>query len=243
MYQYLDLTNRLPFTIDLDSLKKDLEKLEGEGWLSHYDTQLADGWTTIPLVSHDGSSSGVDAQRLGVWGEYKRTEYLEQLPAFRNLLDEFKCPHGRIRIMKLMPGCIIRPHRDTFDEVSDYAFGQVRLHIPIITNEKVKFYVAGKNYFLAPGRLHYVNFSKVHHVINGGDEARVHLVLDLKVNGFLEGIFPPKSRWQEFECTLTRKLFPIFVWWPIKLKTAFNTMFWRYYNGSPFQKLKKRYIR
>lgn len=242
MYEYFDLTERLPFKIDLEGLLEDLVKLEGEGWLSHYDTDLADGWTTIPLVSHDGGCDGVDAQRLGTWGSYKRTKYVEKLPAFKALLDAFECPQGRVRIMKLMPGSVIRPHRDTFDEVSDIAFGQVRLHIPLITNEKVRFYVSGRNYHLAAGKLHYINFSKVHHVVNDGDSPRVHLVLDLKVNEFLESIFPPKMMYQKVECYVTRILFPVFVWWPIKLKTNLNTLFWYLYNDSLAQRFKKKFL-
>ena len=114
MYPYYDLTDRFPKTIDLQKLRAEVQTLEREHWISHYDKNLADGWTTIPLVSHDGSVDHENSQRLGVWGEYKQTSYLDNLPYFRELLRAFECPHGRIRIMKLLPGTEIRMHRDTF---------------------------------------------------------------------------------------------------------------------------------
>ena len=72
---------------------------------------------------------------------------------------------------------------------------------------KVIFTVAGKDYHLGAGRLHYVNFSNPHYVRNDGDEARVHLVLDLKVNEFLEKVFPPLTAWQKNRvCVRARNL-------------------------------------
>lgn len=178
MYQFYDLTNRFTMQFDLERMREELKTLEGTNWLSHYDAALADGWTTIPLVTHDGSANDENSQKIGEWGQYRQTTYVENLPYFREILNAFQCPHGRVRIMKLMPGTIIREHRDTFEEVSDYAFGQVRLHIPIVTNEKVIFTVGGKNYHLKEGHLYYVNFSKKHYVRNDGDVARTHLVLE-----------------------------------------------------------------
>ncbi|MBB3170083.1 aspartyl/asparaginyl beta-hydroxylase domain-containing protein [Simiduia aestuariiviva] len=243
MKMFLDLTDGLPFKIDLEALKQDLKLLDQEKWIGHYDVQLADGWTTIPLVSHDGTSDRIESQRLGTWGQYRRTEYAEKLPAFKALLDKFDCPHGRIRIMKLMPGSIIKAHRDTYAEVSDYAFGQVRLHIPIVTNPDVRFVVAGKDIRMNEGRLYYVNFSKVHHVENNGDEPRTHLVLDLKLNEFLRGVFPKDTAWGVICSACTRALYPSFLWLPLRLKTRIITIFWKYYNDSIFQRFKKNIFR
>jgi hypothetical protein len=240
MYMFHDLTDRFPMKIDVQRMVDELKSLEGSHWLSHYDTALADGWTTIPLSSHDGTADNEESQRVGTWGKYKVTKYAEQLPYFKAVLDAFNCPFGRVRIMKLMPGSIIREHRDTYDEVSDYAFGQVRLHIPVITNDKVVFAVDGKNVQMKAGRLYYVNFSKKHYVRNDGAEPRTHLVLDLKVNESLAKIFPPVTPLQRLEMWSARTFLPIFLWMPLKLRKQINTFFWRTYNGSFLQKLKHR---
>src|SRR5581483_1243962 len=104
---------------------------------------------------------------------------------FTEILNGFKCPHGRIRIMKLMPGCGIGEHRDIDVEVANVAFRKVRLHIPIQTNPDVEFLVDGKRIHMKRGGLYYVNFSKVHSVRNNGQEVRIHLVMDLEINDWL----------------------------------------------------------
>jgi hypothetical protein len=240
MYMTYDLTDRFPLKIDVERMVEELRALEGDKWLSHYDTALADGWTTIPLVSHDGSADNENSQRVGKWGHYRPTKYADKLPTFKAVLDAFNCEAGRVRIMKLMPGSIIREHRDTYDEVSDYAFGQVRLHIPVVTNDKVVFTVDGKNIKMKAGRLYYVNFSKKHYVRNDGSEPRTHFVLDLKVNDSLRAIFPPITTAQRIEMWLSRTFLPLVLWTPLKLRTEANTAFWKYYNGSLLQRIRQR---
>lgn len=240
MYMFYDLTDRFPIKIDVERMRSELASLESEQWLSHYDKALADGWTTIPVTSHDGSSDNEQSQRVGTWGHYKTTKYAEKLPYFKSLLDAFNCPFGRVRIMKLMPGSIIRTHRDTFQEVSDYSFGQVRLHIPIVTNDRVVFTVDGKRIHMKEGHLYYVNFSKKHYVKNDGDAARTHLVLDLQVNDSLRNIFPPVTPMQHIEMWVARTFLPIVLWTPMRLQTRVGAAFWRFYNGSLLQRLKHR---
>lgn len=241
MFDYMDLTDRFPFEIDLDRMRSELELLKGENWLSHYDVGLADGWTTIPLVSRDGSAVNEHSQKVGKWGEYKETQYLENLPYFKEVLSEFKCPHGRIRIMNLLPGTEIKEHRDAYEEVSDLAFNQVRLHIPIITNEHVIFTLNKKNYHLPEGKLIYLNFSKKHFVKNDGNESRVHLVLDLKVNDWLLGVFPKLTRFNRFENTMARTLRPIH-WRLISLSKKPGRLFWAWYMQSKIRTLRHKFF-
>ena len=42
---------------------------------------------------------------------------------------------------------------------------------------------------LAPGETWYLNVNLPHSVTNGGDEPRVHLVVDCEVNGWLRELF------------------------------------------------------
>jgi hypothetical protein len=240
MYTFYDLTDRFPMKIDVERMQQELASLEDGQWLSHYDKALADGWTTIALSSHDGSCDNEESQRIGQWGKYKTTVYADKLPYMKSILDAFQCPLGRVRIMKLMPGSIIREHRDTYDEVSDYAFGQVRLHTPIVTNDKVVFTVDGKQIHMKAGRLYYVNFSKKHYVRNDGDQARTHLVMDLQVNDSVRRIFPPVTRLQSVEMWLARNFLPIVLWIPLRLHREWTTAFWRSYNGSALQRLKNK---
>ena len=62
MYMFYDLTDRFPMKLDVEKMRSELESLEGSNWLSHYDKALADGWTTIPLATHDGSCDNEESQ-------------------------------------------------------------------------------------------------------------------------------------------------------------------------------------
>jgi hypothetical protein len=208
----LDLTERFPMRFDVGRLRDELRSLETAAWLEHYDKKISDGWTAIPLVSRDGSMDGPDAQRVGRFGRYRRTPVAERLPYFRAVLDAFRCPQGRVRLSRLAPGSVIRPHRDICKEAASIAFEQVRLHLPVVTNDRVTFLVGGERLRLLPGRLYYVDFTKLHSVRNDGDEARVHLILDLKVNDFLRRVFPEPSFGERLERFLVRHTLPIL--WP-----------------------------
>lgn len=237
----IDLTDRFPMPIDLEKLQAETRLLDNHQWVSHYDKDLADGWTAVPLVSWDGTMDKVESQNVGTWGQYRMTPIVEKLPYFKKLLNAFECPHGRIRIMKMMPGTVIRPHRDIKTEVANYAFGQVRLHIPIFTNPKVVFSVGGEDLKLKEGHLYYVNFSKEHYVRNDGDQVRTHLVLDLKVNEFLSRVFPELTAWEKFENALTRNLLPIT--WMMETASKYpKRKFWQLYEGSRVQKMRHRLV-
>lgn len=74
---------------------------------------------------------------------------------------------GRIRILKLNSRTALSYHRDP----------ESRLHIPIITNPGALM-IVGKDahHMKADGSVYYVDTTKYHTALNGGNEARVHLV-------------------------------------------------------------------
>src|SRR5262249_30752037 len=114
-----------------------------------------------------------------------------------------------------------------------------RLHVPIITNDRVVFHVAGERVHMQPGRLYYVNFTKKHFVRNDGDEARIHLVLDLHVNDFLRQVFPPLSLGERVENCVVRNSLP--VWWKaLDLKRTCTQFAWRMYEGSWVQQIRHK---
>lgn len=241
MKTWLDLTDSFPIRFDVERMKADLAALQNsEAWLSHYDTALSQGWRAILLKSKGGDISGPLAQQPS-WdfSDYKRTPYVEQLPYFRELMDRIECPQGRMRIMRLGPGMTINLHRDVGAEVGCLAFGQVRLHVPIVTNDRVTFFVGGEKIRMKPGNLYYVNFSKSHYVKNEGSEARTHLVMDLQVNDWLARCFPPTRRWEELEFALARSTWPAY-WRVRKLRVRAERQFWAHYNGSLPQQIVHR---
>lgn len=239
MRTMIDLTECFPMRFDLERMRKELQTLERSKWIGHYDKALSAGWTAVPLVSRDGTMDSQESQRVGKCGQCKRTPIVDALPYFRQILDTFQCPQGRIRILRIMPGASIGAHRDILDEVACFAFGQVRLHIPIVTNEKVVFVVGGERLQLLPGRLYYINFAKVHYVRNEGDEPRTHLVMDVQVNDWLRSIFPPLTLVECLENIVVRHTWPI--WWLLlQASWAASRYFWTKYEGSALQRFRHK---
>ena len=164
---------------------------------------------------------------------------MNELPYFREIMDQLKCPQGRMRIMRLGPGMVINLHYDVGAEVGCLAFKQVRLHVPIVTNDRVTFFVGGEKIAMQPGHLYYVNFSKRHYVRNDGDQARTHLVMDLKVNDWLAQYFPPTTAWEELEFATARALWP--AWWRLRrYRVRTQKYFWKQYEGSRAQAMVHR---
>ncbi|MBV9346158.1 MAG: aspartyl/asparaginyl beta-hydroxylase domain-containing protein [Gammaproteobacteria bacterium] len=243
MRTWLDLTDRFPIRFDVERMRADLDRLtSSESWLDHYDSGLSTDFRAILLKSKGGETSGPKSQ-LPAWdfADFRRTVYVDRLPYFRELMDQIQCPQGRMRILRLAPGCVIGEHRDVGAEVGCLAFGQVRLHVPIITNDRVTFFVGGERIRMQAGRLYYVNFSKRHYVRNDGAEARIHLVMDLKVNDWLKQAFPPSTRWEEYEEALARATWPTY-WRMRQYRVRAERQFWKHYEGSRVQALRHRVL-
>lgn len=117
---------------------------------------------------------------------YSNTDLLNQLNYFQKVLAFFKCEKTSVRLLRLTPGSIIKEHKDL-----DLSFfhGNVRLHVPILTNNKVEFIIDGQQVPMKPGDCWFAEFCKPHQVANYGDTDRVHLVIDLKVNDWLRDLF------------------------------------------------------
>jgi len=238
---WLDLTDGFPIRFDVARMRADLQRLtESDAWLSHYDTGLSTAWRAILLRSKHGQTSGPESQRPS-WdfSDFRATEYVDRLPYFREILEQMRCPQGRIRILRLAPGGGIGEHRDVGAEVGCLAFSQVRLHVPIITNDKVTFFVGGERIRMQTGRLYYVNFSKRHFVRNDGDEARIHLVMDVKVNDWLAHYFPPLTRWEKLENAVARATWPTY-WRARQVRIRAERRFWQHYEGSRLQAIRHR---
>jgi hypothetical protein len=80
----------------------------------------------------------------------------------------------RAMAAKLLPGEVITPHRDAHP-----SFHQGhRIHIPIITNSRVRFMIDGRPYQMKVGEAYEINNQKTHCVMNKGDEGRINFIFD-----------------------------------------------------------------
>ncbi len=74
----------------------------------------------------------------------------------------------------VMPGHSIPPHRD--EQSKSWL---CRVHVPLTTNDRSKFIVAGKAHSLVPGLAYRVNTEAEHSVTNDGDTPRIHMMWDI----------------------------------------------------------------
>ena len=163
----------------------------------HYQTRHYEGeWSAIPLRSVDGKTDSIIVSPFEN-AVYKDTPFLEESPSLQNVLQTFKCPLKAVRLLKLNAGAFIKEHRD-----ADLSFekGEIRLHIPVITNDYVEFYLDKERMHLKEGECWYLNFNLLHSIINNSNTDRIHLVVDATVNDWVKELFAlPAANKKEIE--------------------------------------------
>ena len=177
---------KLPLRFDAAQLQGELDLVEAGEWADHYNERDFGGrWQGAALRSANGSSRDINAGPAG-HAEFADTPLLARCPYIRRVLAEFECPLKSVRLLSLAPGSFIREHSD---HALGYEDGEVRIHIPIRTNPGVEFYVCGERLLLQEGECYYVNVNLPHRVNNRGSAARVHLVIDARVNDWVRELF------------------------------------------------------
>lgn len=134
----------------------------------HYNTESVilifcdhDNWPKIEVIKGAG---------------WKRLSHLA-LPVMHYLIGRFYPKGGTIiRAMaaKLKAGTIIAPHTD--NHVS-FRSGH-RIHVPVTTNNKVRFMIEGRPHRLQVGNAYEINNQKRHGVMNKGKEDRITFIFD-----------------------------------------------------------------
>jgi hypothetical protein len=177
----------LPRRFDPDRLAADLRAAESFGWTDHFVPQNYDGqWSAIPLRAPAGATHPI----MMIYSDPAATHFvdtplLERTPYFREVLRSFRCTLLAARLMRLGPGSTIKEHRD--NDLA-FEFGVARLHVPIVTNAAVGFWLNGRRVVMERGELWYLRLSDPHRVTNRGASDRVHLVIDAVADQWLEAL-------------------------------------------------------
>jgi quercetin dioxygenase-like cupin family protein len=110
----------------------------------------------------------------------------DAVPVMHAIIGRWYPPGGTIiRAMaaKLLAGGRILPHRD-----SHPSFGAGhRIHVPIVTNPRVRFMIDGRPYQLQVGEAYEINNQKVHSVMNKGASDRINFIFDYVPPGAIPG--------------------------------------------------------
>jgi len=184
---------RLPLSFDPALLARDLDRLSNHTWTRHYVRQNYDGdWSVIPLRGPVGETHPVRMISADPAARsYVDTPFLEGCDYFRYVLDCFRCTLRAARLMRLGPGSRIKQHSDN---VLSFEEGTVRVHIPVVTNDAVEFYLNDARVVLEAGSAWYLRLSDPHSVANRGSSDRIHLVVDAEVNAWVEALLDSALR-------------------------------------------------
>lgn len=114
-------------------------------------------------------------------GSHDRPAWAEWKALIEPVLRQAVAPYGyangvfpRVMFARMAPGGEIKPHRDA----NAAAKWPHKIHVPLLTNDKVTFYVDGVGYHLPEGEAAEVNNMGVHAVKNDGETDRIHLIFE-----------------------------------------------------------------
>ncbi|RYX86239.1 aspartyl/asparaginyl beta-hydroxylase domain-containing protein [bacterium] len=176
----LPYSMRLPFQFDVSRLHADLACVGDDEWVTHYETRdFEGGWSGVALQALGGQTGNLRALPMAL-PLYQPTPLLARCPYFAEVLNSFPLAVGAARLLRLDSGSRILPHQD-----QGLGMAEVRIHIPVQTNENVEFFLEGERIVLKDGECWFLDLSRMHSVFNGSDIPRVHLVLDCASSDWL----------------------------------------------------------
>lgn len=157
---------KLPVEFDSQRLAAEVRALPKSAWTPHPTGFV--GNEAVRLVSPGGRETD------DLHGEMAPTANLLACPYVMEVMGAIGGVWGRSRFMGLGAGGEVPRHLDTHY----YWRTHWRIHIPVITNPKVTFTCGPETVHMGEGECWLFDSFRWHRVENGGDEQRVHLVLD-----------------------------------------------------------------
>jgi Aspartyl/Asparaginyl beta-hydroxylase len=175
----LELVKKLNTTFDSVKLFEDYQSIISNYKTTAHTTDSA--WKGISLVSSTGATSDI----VLFPGQYKETLAIKSTPYIKSIIDSLECEKKRVRLMQLLPGHTLNWHIDKVETGGCYI---TRFHIPIITNDNVLSQVSHSSYFFGPGEFGFIDTAFPHRVGNLGTEVRIHLIIELVLNNFVQNL-------------------------------------------------------
>lgn len=180
---------KLPLHLDPVHLKTDLALIHPDEWVPHFNTSYYEGdWSGVALRAVGGRAGQLYPDPTAT-DDFADTPILARCPYFQEVLAAFHCPLTSARLLKLAAGSSIREHKDYKLGLED---GEMRVHVPIVTNVDVAFFLAGEQVMMQEGEAWYLDLNLPHRVENHSHTDRIHLVFDCVVNDWARELFPPE---------------------------------------------------
>lgn len=181
---------KFPFSFDPQLLQKDACGFAADDWIPHFNTQYYEGdWSGIALRAAKGAHVQLYSDPNATEG-FVDTLMMERCSYVPKVLETFQCEMTSVRFLRLSAGSHIRRHRDYQLGFED---GEIRIHIPVVTNPQVEFILNDERVYMKEGEAWYLNFNHYHSVNNSSSTDRIHLVMDCVVNDWLLSHFQEAS--------------------------------------------------
>jgi hypothetical protein len=169
---------KLPFFFDPELLRSDVDTICDSAWVAHFNqADYAGQWSSIALRSKGGEPA--QSVLTGSASEFYDTALMRRCQHLMHAVESFEFPKKSVRLLRLHPGSYVKDHVDRDLGLAD---GELRIHIPVETNEQVEFIVANRLLPLREGESWYIDFSQPHRIRNDGTTPRTHLVIDGTLN-------------------------------------------------------------
>lgn len=176
------MTKRLDFEFDVAAIAADVGRLQPHDWVRHFNKSIYDGdWSGVALRSLGGRTDNIYPDAAGT-DEWRDTRYLAMCPATGALLERIPSPVQSVRFLRLGPGASIAEHSDPDLGIEH---GEARLHLPIVSEESVGFWLDGQPVTMRPGECWYLDLNRVHAAANPSNTARIHLVIDCLADSWM----------------------------------------------------------
>lgn len=183
------LAIKLPMHYDSERLAADLAVTETFAYHKHPLRYHDGSWNVINLIYSGGE---MDYRHEGDLGYGKEppapTEALQRCPYFADLLAALPGTIKMARLSALPAGGRIHRH---YDPVESVDFEDLRIHIPVRTDPKVRFYLGFRRFQWRVGEAWYGDFTFPHSIYNDSSINRVHLIVDLTPCAENLAWFPP----------------------------------------------------
>jgi len=112
---------------------------------------------------------------------------LQKCHYFKEILENMEFSVTVARLLFLPPGKVIGEH---VDSGLTWESGLLRIHIPIVTDPDVDFFIDGDKMNWKPGEFWFGDFTMPHRLHNRSDVVRVHIVMDCRLTEEALPLFP-----------------------------------------------------
>ena len=178
---------QLPFSFDVAKMQEEIQALDLNDYIYYKalplraPAHIVDPSRPFPPPSDDFAD--------GSWTEWLDTSALKNSPYITQVVDTFR-QHSKVtlvRLLRLAPGGIVKEHTDPTLGLQ-VEKSVIRLTIPILVNDTVKFFLNDTPVPMKPGECWYLRLTDPHKVTNTGTTERINLTIDLVPNEWLRSM-------------------------------------------------------